>query len=98
MVKHGDCFTFILLGKATTVCLGPKGNDLVLNGKHKDLNAEDVYNKLCQPVFGPGVIYDCPNARLMEQKKVRLSSTLGIRLGIDAWLRRCLKLGYQQRP
>ena len=50
--------------------LGAKGNDLILNGKHKDLNAEDVYNKLCRPVFGPGVVYDCPNAKLMEHKKV----------------------------
>ena len=52
------------------MCLGAKGNDLILNGKHKDLNAEDVYNKLCEPVFGPGVVYDCPNSKLMEHKKV----------------------------
>ena len=59
-----------MLGNKTTVYLGAKGNDMILNGKHKDVNAEDVYNKLCEPVFGPGVVYDCPNSRLMEHKKV----------------------------
>lgn len=64
-------FTFILLGKKTTVCLGTKGNEFILNGKLKDVNAEEVYHPLTTPVFGTGVVYDCPNAKLMEQKKVR---------------------------
>lgn len=67
--KYGDCFTFILLGKSTTVFLGPKGNDFILNGKHADLNAEDVYGKLTTPVFGKEVVYDCSNARFMDQKR-----------------------------
>ncbi|KAF2084258.1 lanosterol 14-alpha-demethylase [Saccharata proteae CBS 121410] len=67
--KHGDVFTFILLGKKTTVCLGTKGNDFILNGKLKDVNAEEVYSPLTTPVFGKGVVYDCPNSKLMEQKK-----------------------------
>ncbi|KAG8525394.1 Sterol 14-alpha demethylase [Bacidia gigantensis] len=67
--KYGDVFTFILLGKKTTVCLGVKGNDFILNGKHKDLNAEEIYSPLTTPVFGKDVVYDCPNAKLMEQKK-----------------------------
>lgn len=67
--KYGDVFTFILLGKKTTVCLGTKGNDLILNGKLKDVNAEEIYSPLTTPVFGKDVVYDCPNAKLMEQKK-----------------------------
>lgn len=63
-------FTFILLGKKTTVYLGVKGNDFILNGKHKDLNAEEIYSPLTTPVFGKDVVYDCPNSKLMEQKKV----------------------------
>jgi sterol 14-demethylase len=50
--------------------LGVKGNDFILNGKLKDVNAEMVYSCLTTPVFGTGVVYDCPNAKLMEQKKV----------------------------
>ncbi|KAI9781430.1 MAG: Sterol 14-alpha demethylase [Geoglossum umbratile] len=67
--KYGDVFTFILLGKKTTVCLGTKGNDFILNGKLKDVNAEEIYSSLTTPVFGTDVVYDCPNAKLMEQKK-----------------------------
>ena len=50
-----------------------KGNDFILNGKHKDLNAEEIYSPLTTPVFGKDVVYDCPNAKLMEQKKVCLA-------------------------
>lgn len=67
--KYGDVFTFILLGKPTTVCLGPSGNNFVLNGKHSDLSAEEVYSPLTTPVFGSGVVFDCPNAKLLQQKK-----------------------------
>lgn len=67
--KYGDVFTFILLGKKMTVCLGPQGNDFVFNGKLAEVSAEDAYTHLTTPVFGEGVVYDCPNHRLMEQKK-----------------------------
>lgn len=69
--QYGDVFTFILLGKKTTVYVGPHGNEFILNGKQKDVNAEEIYNKLTGPVFGKDVVYDCPNAKLMEQKRVR---------------------------
>ncbi|KAM5444551.1 Lanosterol 14-alpha-demethylase [Microsporum ferrugineum] len=67
--KHGDIFTFVLLGRQTTVYLGIKGNEFILNGKLKDVNAEEVYAPLTTPVFGSDVVYDCPNSKLMEQKK-----------------------------
>ncbi|KAG6126479.1 lanosterol 14-alpha-demethylase [Claviceps purpurea] len=67
--KYGDVFTFILLGKKTTVAVGPAGNEFILNGKLKDVNAEEIYTVLTTPVFGRDVVYDCPNAKLMEQKK-----------------------------
>lgn len=54
--------------------MGPAGNDFILNGKLKDVNAEEIYTVLTTPVFGRDVVYDCPNAKLMEQKKVRASS------------------------
>ncbi|PBP26452.1 14alpha demethylase [Diplocarpon rosae] len=68
--KYGDVFTFILLGKKTTVYLGTNGNEFILNGKIKDVNAEEIYTVLTTPVFGKDVVYDCPNSKLMEQKKV----------------------------
>ena len=69
--QYGDIFTFVLLGKKTTVYLGTKGNDFILNGKLRDVCAEEVYSPLTTPVFGSNVVYDCPNSKLMEQKKVR---------------------------
>ncbi|RDW77138.1 eburicol 14 alpha-demethylase CYP51 [Coleophoma cylindrospora] len=53
--KYGDIFTFILLGKKTTVYLGRQGNEFVLNGKLKDVNAEEIYTVLTTPVFGKDV-------------------------------------------
>lgn len=50
--------------------LGRAGNDFILNGKLKDVNAEEIYSVLTTPVFGSDVVYDCPNSKLMEQKKV----------------------------
>ncbi len=70
IAKYGDIFTFILLGRKVTVYLGSKGNQFILNGKLKDVNAEEIYSVLTTPVFGEGVIYDVPNAKFMEQKKV----------------------------
>jgi len=52
--KYGDVFTFVLLGRKVTVCLGTKGNEFILNGKLKDVNAEEVYTGLTTPVFGSG--------------------------------------------
>ncbi|KAF2186034.1 cytochrome P450 14-alpha sterol demethylase [Zopfia rhizophila CBS 207.26] len=67
--KHGDIFTFILFGRKLTCYLGLVGNEFILNGKHSHLNAEEIYSPLTTPVFGSDVVYDCPNAKLMEQKK-----------------------------
>lgn len=52
-----------------TCYLGLAGNEFILNGKHSHLNAEEIYSPLTTPVFGADVVYDCPNAKLMEQKK-----------------------------
>ncbi|KAH3899468.1 probable Lanosterol 14-alpha demethylase [Saccharomycodes ludwigii] len=67
--KYGDVFSFVLLGRVMTVCLGPKGHEFVFNAKLNDVSAEQAYTHLTTPVFGKGVIYDCPNHRLMDQKK-----------------------------
>lgn len=52
--------------------MGKNGNQFILNGKLKDLNAEEIYSVLTTRVFGKDVIYDVPNAKFMEQKKVCL--------------------------
>lgn len=58
-----------MFGMDITCYFGLDGNDFILNGKEHDVSAEDIYGPLTTPVFGSDVIYDCPNAKLMEQKK-----------------------------
>ncbi|CCE62907.1 hypothetical protein TPHA_0D02710 [Tetrapisispora phaffii CBS 4417] len=67
--KYGDIYSFLLLGRIMTVYLGPKGHEFIFNAKLADVSAEAAYAHLTTPVFGKGVIYDCPNHRLMDQKK-----------------------------
>lgn len=67
--KHGDTFAFVMVGRIMTVSLGPKGHDLVFNAKESEVSAKDAYENLTTPVIGEGVVYDCPNHRLMEQKQ-----------------------------
>lgn len=81
-IQYGDIFTFILLGRKTTVYLGTKGNEFILNGKLRDVNAEEIYSPLTTPVFGKDVVYDCPNSKLMEQKKVSQ-----LRIYLDTFLK-----------
>ncbi|KAJ3333255.1 Lanosterol 14-alpha-demethylase [Blyttiomyces sp. JEL0837] len=67
--KIGDCFTFLMLGRKMTFCLGPDGNHFVFNVKLKNATAEGAYDKLTVPVFGKEVVYDVENSIFMEQKK-----------------------------
>lgn len=72
--KYGNVFAFVLCGRVMTVYLGPKGHEFVFNSKLQDVSAEEAYSPLTTPVFGEGVVYDCPNHRLMEQKKFAKSA------------------------
>ncbi|VVT48577.1 uncharacterized protein SAPINGB_P001847 [Magnusiomyces paraingens] len=72
--KYGDVFAFVMCGRVMTVYLGPKGHEFVFNSKLQDVSAEEAYSHLTTPVFGKGVVYDCPNHRLMEQKKFAKSA------------------------
>ncbi|KAJ1797635.1 Lanosterol 14-alpha-demethylase [Coemansia sp. RSA 2399] len=68
--QYGNFFTFLMFGRRMTVCVDIDGNDFVFNVKHSLVTAEDAYNSLTKPVFGEGVVYDVPNAVLMEQKRM----------------------------
>ena len=67
--KYGDVFTFVLFGRRVTVALGPKGSNLVFNGRLNQVSAEEAYSSLTTPVFGHSVVYDVPNSVFMEQKR-----------------------------
>lgn len=70
--KYGDTFTFTMVGREMTFCLGEAGNHFVFNARLHDATAEGAYVKLTRPVFGDQVVYDVPNPVFMEQKKVFL--------------------------
>jgi len=70
MYQYGNIFSFVLVGRKHTVCLGPEGNNFVLNGSVNEISAADIYRGLTLPIFGKDVCYDCSPAKLMEQKKV----------------------------
>ncbi|KAH6591819.1 hypothetical protein BASA61_004773 [Batrachochytrium salamandrivorans] len=67
--KYGDCFTFLMLGRKMTFCLGPDGNHFVFNIPLADASAEGAYKTLTTPVFGKGVVYDIHSSVFMQQKK-----------------------------
>lgn len=78
--KYGDIFnfilTFILLGRKVTVYLRAKHNQFILNGKLKDVNAEETYSVLATPVFGKGVYpLQCIKCEVHRAEKVFCTTT-----------------------
>lgn len=67
--KYGDVFTFYMVGKRVTVCLGADGNQFVFNSKQNLSSAAEAYNDMTKYVFGPEVVYDAPHSVFMEQKR-----------------------------
>ena len=62
-------FTFHLVGKRVTVCLGADGNQFVFNAKQNLSSAAEAYNDMTKYVFGRDVVYDAPHSVFMEQKR-----------------------------
>ncbi|KAI8364766.1 cytochrome P450 [Radiomyces spectabilis] len=67
--KYGDVFTFYLVGKRVTVCLGPDGNQFVFNAKQNLASAAAAYNDMTKHVFGRDIVFDAPHSVFMEQKR-----------------------------
>jgi sterol 14-demethylase len=67
--KYGDVFTFQLLNKRVTACLGPDGNHFVFNAKQSLASAAAAYNDMTKNVFGKGIVFDAPHSVFMEQKR-----------------------------
>lgn len=67
--KYGDVFTFQLLNKKVTACLGPDGNQFVFNAKQNLASAAAAYNEMTKYVFGRDIVFDAPHSVFMEQKR-----------------------------
>ena len=79
---HGDLFTFTLFGRRITAYLGLDGNDFVLNGRHADLSAEEIYGPLTT-LYGADAYLDKPFQfnQLVEVVKSTLEKRQGGALG-----------------
>ncbi|KAI8981428.1 lanosterol 14-alpha demethylase [Pilobolus umbonatus] len=67
--EYGDVFTFYMIGKKVTVCLGADGNQFIFNSKQNLSSAAEAYNDMTKYVFGREVVYDAPHNIFLEQKR-----------------------------
>ncbi|KAI8988310.1 cytochrome P450 [Mycotypha africana] len=67
--KYGDVFTFNLLHKRVTACVGPDGNQFIFNAKQNLASAAGAYNHMTKHVFGSDIVFDAPHSIFMEQKR-----------------------------
>jgi hypothetical protein len=51
------------------VYLGVAGSSVVFNGNETQVNAEEIYAALCNAGLDEDAVYDCPNPKLMKQKR-----------------------------
>ncbi|RCH91186.1 Lanosterol 14-alpha-demethylase, partial [Rhizopus stolonifer] len=68
--KYGNVFTFRLLNKRVTACLGPEGNQFVFNAKQEVASAAAAYNHMTKYVFGNDIVFDTAHHLFMEQKRM----------------------------
>jgi len=55
----GDVFTLRMLTEQLTVLIGPTPHAAFFNSTDEEADQADVY-KFMTPIFGNGVVYDCP--------------------------------------
>ncbi|KAF7722785.1 Lanosterol 14-alpha-demethylase [Apophysomyces ossiformis] len=67
---YGDVFTIVICGRKVTYFLGAEGNSFVFNSPIAYVSAAEAYSPIVTPVFGKEVVFDCPNAVFMEQKRM----------------------------
>jgi cytochrome P450 len=66
--KYGEIFTLKMFGNNFTCLVGPEAHTLFFKTDDDDLSQKEAY-KWMIPVFGPGVVFDCPPSLMKEQMK-----------------------------
>jgi sterol 14-demethylase len=64
--RHGELFSFRLLGRRVGVLTGPKANEAFFHADADVLSAKAAY-RFTVPLFGPGIAYDAAPAQMDEQ-------------------------------
>jgi sterol 14-demethylase len=62
----GDVFTVQLLGKQMTFLTGSEGHAHFFKAREHEFDIREAY-KMTVTTFGPGVCYDCPQAKMAQQ-------------------------------
>jgi len=66
--KKGDVFTLRMLTEKVTFLIGPGPHTVFFQAKDEELDQADPY-KFMIPIFGPGVVYDCPLEKRRQQMR-----------------------------
>jgi sterol 14-demethylase len=66
--KNGDIFTLHTMGFNMTFLIGPEAHQVFFKATDEELSPREAY-QMVVPVFGPGVVYDCPTSVMYEQLK-----------------------------
>jgi len=64
----GDVFTLRMLTEQLTVLIGPAPHAAFFNSTDEEADQADVY-KFMTPIFGNGVVYDCPIEKRRQQMR-----------------------------
>ncbi len=67
----GEIGAFDVLGKKMVAVFGPSAHEAVFRAPDEQLNPSEAY-KIMTPVFGKGMVYDAPPAKMNEQLKMLL--------------------------
>ena len=71
--KCGDCFTIKIFGMRITFLSGPDAQENFCKARDDELSQKEAYS-FAVPLFGEGVIYDCPLEKRTEQIKTVTNS------------------------
>ena len=67
----GEVGAFDVLGKKMVAVFGPDAHEAIFRAPDEQMNPSEAY-KIMTPVFGKGMVYDAPPAKMNEQLKMLL--------------------------
>eukprot|EP00753_Platysulcus_tardus_P018246 PLAT6794.1.p2 GENE.PLAT6794.1~~PLAT6794.1.p2 ORF type:complete len:498 (+),score=258.47 PLAT6794.1:48-1496(+) len=68
VAELGDIFTVRLFGEKITIVVGEASHPTFFKGGDAELSQNEVYSFMT-PIFGPGIVYDAPASRRVQQLK-----------------------------
>src|SRR5688572_10839756 len=69
--ENGEVVAINVLNRRMFALYGPDAHEAVFQAPDRQLNPQDAY-KIMTPIFGKGMVYDAPPAKMNEQLKMLL--------------------------